>query len=237
MYLPNKYTRWYNSIVTNAQSRVLTSSVYCEKHHIIPKSLGGSNHPNNLVRLTGREHLVCHMLLVRMLTGADRNKMAYALWIMVNASSELRISRLGSTSRIYEMARMTFVNSRRGSVLTPETKHKISQAHKGRKKDYDVWNKGKKGVSQHSEDYKQWLKKHMSISRVEKYGEEKAAEITEKLAANLRGKTHAEIHGSNSEALRAKIGEKLRGKTLDEIHGPIKAMEIREKRRLARKKP
>jgi len=36
---------------------------YYEKHHIIPKCLGGSDRHNNLILLTGREHFIAHMLL------------------------------------------------------------------------------------------------------------------------------------------------------------------------------
>lgn len=37
----NKYKAWYNRIIQRAKYRKLVG--YTEKHHIIPKSLGGSN--------------------------------------------------------------------------------------------------------------------------------------------------------------------------------------------------
>lgn len=36
---------------------------YLEKHHVIPRCMGGSNDKSNLVLLTGREHFMAHMLL------------------------------------------------------------------------------------------------------------------------------------------------------------------------------
>ena len=48
-FLPNKYTKWYYNIITSAKS-TLTEG-YTEKHHILPKSLGGDNSTNNLVLL------------------------------------------------------------------------------------------------------------------------------------------------------------------------------------------
>ena len=36
---------------------------YCEKHHIIPRSEGGKDEPDNLVNLTAREHFVANRLL------------------------------------------------------------------------------------------------------------------------------------------------------------------------------
>lgn len=38
---------------------------YTEKHHIVPKCMGGDNKPRNLVRLTAREHYIAHQLLVK----------------------------------------------------------------------------------------------------------------------------------------------------------------------------
>ena len=82
MFKENKYTRWYYTIVTRAQARVV--DCYTEKHHIIPKCLGGSNKKDNIAKLTPREHFVCHRLLTKMTDGAVHHKMVYAAWRMCN---------------------------------------------------------------------------------------------------------------------------------------------------------
>ena len=41
MYLQNKYTTWYYKIINKAKNRTIAG--YTEKHHIIPRSLGGKN--------------------------------------------------------------------------------------------------------------------------------------------------------------------------------------------------
>ena len=74
----NKYFAWYKKIVLSAQSR----GTGVESHHIIPRSLGGSNEKSNRVLLTGREHLICHNLLFRCTENDDRRKMATALVLM-----------------------------------------------------------------------------------------------------------------------------------------------------------
>lgn len=79
IFILNRYTRLYYSIISNAKQRILPQEIYKEEHHIIPESLGGSNNLDNLVSLTYKEHRVCHKLLVKMTTGADKGKMAYAL--------------------------------------------------------------------------------------------------------------------------------------------------------------
>ena len=55
-FLENKYKKWYENIVNSAKIR--NTIGYAEIHHIIPKSLGGSNSIDNLVTLTAREHFV-----------------------------------------------------------------------------------------------------------------------------------------------------------------------------------
>lgn len=58
------YKLIYNSLIERAKNRNLEE--YTEKHHIIPKCMGGSNKSENLVRLTPEEHFIAHALLVKM---------------------------------------------------------------------------------------------------------------------------------------------------------------------------
>lgn len=39
---------------------------YLEKHHIIPRCMGGTDDKNNIVLLTGRAHYIAHLLLIKM---------------------------------------------------------------------------------------------------------------------------------------------------------------------------
>ena len=73
----------YNCIISKAKNRTELSEYY-EKHHILPKSLGGSNDETNLVKLTAREHFICHWLLVKMYEkgSVERKKMLFAFWRM-----------------------------------------------------------------------------------------------------------------------------------------------------------
>lgn len=102
MYLTNKYTRCYNNIIKRAQTRTLTG--YIEKHHIIPKSLGGSNANNNLASLTPREHFICHLLLTKMTKESDKQKMVFGLWRMAVPTE----NRYKITARQYEKIREEF---------------------------------------------------------------------------------------------------------------------------------
>ena len=51
------YTKIYNKIIETRASRIPIG--YSEEHHIIPKSFGGPDSKDNLVRLTAREHFIC----------------------------------------------------------------------------------------------------------------------------------------------------------------------------------
>lgn len=42
----NKYSKWYFNIIKEAQKRKLLG--YSEKHHILPRCLGGNDNPLNL---------------------------------------------------------------------------------------------------------------------------------------------------------------------------------------------
>lgn len=143
----SKYTRWYFAIIDNARIRVNDESQsYQEKHHVLPKSLwpeyGSFRHnPWNQVILTAREHFICHMLLVRMTSSSDRNKMAYALWGMCNQRSKHQLSRPAVTSNQYDSAkksmRTALSNDRKGKSFVdlygPERAFEIQVAMKTRK--------------------------------------------------------------------------------------------------------
>lgn len=78
------YRKTYNSLIERARPRGLkrkTLDFYTEKHHIIPRCMGGDNKPNNLVLLTFREHIIAHRLLVRMYPEDDGLKCGLLLLV------------------------------------------------------------------------------------------------------------------------------------------------------------
>lgn len=108
------YRNIYSNIVERAKKETeygKRSLGYFEKHHILPKSLGGSNDEENLVKLTAREHFICHWLLVKMYNkgSQERKKMLYALWRMKNGSLYHKEHYINS--RAYETLRIEFANA------------------------------------------------------------------------------------------------------------------------------
>jgi hypothetical protein len=60
-------------------NNTISKNEYYEKHHIIPKSMGGSNSQNNLIRLTASQHYQAHKLLW---LAYDNLEMTVAFWRM-----------------------------------------------------------------------------------------------------------------------------------------------------------
>jgi len=112
MYLQNKYTTCYNNIISRGVARNLKTKKqaklvlgYCERHHIVPKSLNGTDSPDNLVYLTAHEHYVCHLLLTKMTVGYAKKCMSIALWAVVNWHVKTQ-ERHKVTGRVYEKIKM-----------------------------------------------------------------------------------------------------------------------------------
>jgi hypothetical protein len=98
------YAKLYNQIIENRLTNPYDG--YTEKHHIVPVSLGGPNSKDNLVRLTAREHFVCHWILVKMYKGNKNSyyKMLKAFNMMCNSISNKQ-ERYRACSRIFSVYR------------------------------------------------------------------------------------------------------------------------------------
>jgi hypothetical protein len=79
IFLDNKYTKWYFSIIGKASLRNNNLDYVENHHHIVPKCLGGDDMSTNIISLTLKEHVICHLLLTKMTTGLDKAKMYWAL--------------------------------------------------------------------------------------------------------------------------------------------------------------
>lgn len=74
------YIKIYTALIERARDRNLDG--YTEKHHIIPRCVGGSDHKDNIVKLTAREHFVAHLLLIKIYAGNYRLVKAAAMMCM-----------------------------------------------------------------------------------------------------------------------------------------------------------
>lgn len=105
------YLKHYTNLITKAQSRTLEG--YKERHHIVPRCLGGSDEPDNLVDLTPEEHYIAHLLLVKIYPGKGK---------LVFAANMMCVDAHGNRSN----------NKRHGWLKRELSKH-LSEAAKARK--------------------------------------------------------------------------------------------------------
>jgi hypothetical protein len=119
------YALHYDRLIARAKNRVLSS--YVERHHVLPRCLGGSDDPSNIVRLTGEEHFVAHQLLVKMHPG--HLGLVWALSAMCSGSG-----RQDRTNKRYGWLRRKLASSLRmrfaGKPLSAEHRAKLSTAAK-----------------------------------------------------------------------------------------------------------
>lgn len=80
------YKQHYDRLINRAKTRVLLG--YFEKHHIVPRCIGGNDTPQNLVCLTPEEHYVAHQLLVKLYPDVDA--LVYAARKMTVASKNVK---------------------------------------------------------------------------------------------------------------------------------------------------
>ena len=78
------YQKIYNTLVRRGQNRILEG--YSEKHHIIPRCVGGTDEETNLVSLTPEEHYLCHLLLVKI--HPNNIRLVKAAMFMVSANKD-----------------------------------------------------------------------------------------------------------------------------------------------------
>jgi hypothetical protein len=147
MFADNKYTKWYYNIIDSAKERIKFDDNYYENHHIIPKSLGGNNSKNNLIRLTAREHFVCHLLLVKMvITNSHRRSMSYALLTMRRSNGEERERII--KSKEFELARKMiyhYISGEKNPMYGKPCYYKMTEEEKENwKKNISLGNTGEK---------------------------------------------------------------------------------------------
>ena len=108
------WLRLYTALIERSRLRE-RPDVY-EKHHVIPKCLGGSNEKSNIVFLTPKEHFLAHKLLVRMY---PQNR---GVWFALIAMGRLASFK----SRIFASERLRAREMRKGFCYSEDSRAKMS---------------------------------------------------------------------------------------------------------------
>lgn len=126
------YQRLYDNLVATYQSQTKDSvraiHGYSERHHVVPRCLGGLDAAENLVDLPARVHFVLHRLLVKI--HPHNRSLWWALHNMVAGKNQQ------GTERHYRITSRTYATLKSNLAAlgrSEETKAKISEALMGRK--------------------------------------------------------------------------------------------------------
>ena len=116
---PNlRHINRYISYIENCRTKLFTGRT--EKHHILPKSFGGSN-GINLLRMSPRHHYISHVLLAKA-TGSPK---------MIKALHKMVYSRTGDVSRDYKItSRMyAYLRIEHAKVVSAYSKNTVTSKH------------------------------------------------------------------------------------------------------------
>lgn len=202
-----------------------------EKHHIVPKSCGGSNDASNLILLTPREHFIAHLLLIHIYTGSSKYKMIYAArrlayrkdgTIVISARQYDYIKFHLRLTPIPSEIREKISNGNKGKKLSDEHKRKLSQ-----RVPFVLSDESKKKISNSKKGVKLTSEHRIKLSQSHK-GKILSDEHKIKLSNALKGKrqtkeliekrTAAKIGKPFPEDAKRRISEKLKGRKISEEH-------------------
>lgn len=185
--------------------------MYTEKHHIIPKCIGGTNDKSNLTILTAREHFIVHYILAEKIY-PENSKLWYAFVRMCNSVNKYQKRHIPS-STTYEYAKQRLSKTykkygapSKGRVLSEEHKEIVRQANTGK-------TISKKMRSVLSEKYK-------GKTYEERFGVDRAEEIKLKISGSVNncgdknpmfGKKMKDISKNKMRITLENGGKKMRG--------------------------
>lgn len=115
--------------ILDTRGRFACGNEYHERHHIVPKCMGGTNDEDNLIDLFAREHFEAHRLLAK--ENEDNNSLVLA-WTCMAFPKNNYEQRCEISPEEYEEARIAISKAMTGRKLSDETKKKLSVAKIGK---------------------------------------------------------------------------------------------------------
>lgn len=207
--------------ILNTRGRFGCGNEYHERHHIVPKCLGGINDEDNLIDLYAREHFEAHRLLAE--ENPENVSLVYAYGCMAWANNDNQ-ERYRVTPEEYEHARINLSNSlkgkpkskehrenlsksKKGKPLSEEVKTKLSESLKGRI--FTEEHKSKISKSLQGREFTEEHKNNISKGKKGKPASEAQLAAIKIVAEKNKGRKH-------SEESKAKISASQKGKIVSE---------------------
>lgn len=192
------YSRIYTDFISDRRLKQPPDGQYSERHHILPRSLGGGNGADNLIRLTAGDHLFAHVLLAKIHGG----RLIFAAMILMRATvGRGRVAR--QKYAWLKRANSAFRRGRKpwhGKPHTPQSRARLSVSLKLANQDPEL--RIRRAAS---------LKLAWQEGRRSKKGRPFTTEQRAKLASSL--KAHYACHPKVVSAeTRAKISGTLKGR-------------------------
>ena len=154
---------------------------------------------DNEVKLSAREHFICHMLLRKMTIGEDKKKMSFAAFAV---SRVRRNSKLKINSRTFDLLRRELSNARTGVPRSAETKRKISESKIGQRLSKEAIESITKGIKQRYRDRPVSLETRKKIGNLHR-GKTLSDETKNKIGAASKGRT---VGGEKEWTLKDPLG-------------------------------
>lgn len=187
------YIRHYNTLISRAKSRLIEG--YVEKHHIIPKCLGGTDDSDNIVTLTPEEHYVAHQLLIKIYP--NESKLIYSARMMcVGSKNHSR------NNKEYAWLKRLFSQTRFGYKHSDDAKKKMSEA--ARKPRAKETKPRKKRIL--SEEHRQKISASLKGRIVTNETKERIRK------SNILTKSHQDLSGKNSHMYGRTLSEETKKK-------------------------
>jgi len=199
----NKYTKWYKQIINRAKGRVLEPPF--ERHHIKPRSLGGTDDRENIAFITPREHFICHWLLIKMTTGEEHYKMLNALRMMRAENSGQKRYQTKITSRVYESIKLEYAKLQSEKVRganNPMYGDKFFRSEEGKQRQREAILGENNGAKQ--EEARQKITDSKLGKKRAPFTEEWRAKMAEKKKGENNPRFGAEVLESTRNKMRAK---------------------------------
>ena len=215
------YQYHYNKLIQTRQPLIRNKStgIY-ESHHILPKSLGGTNDKSNLILLTPREHYIAHWLLYKIHTGVHKARMAYAFFKMSQCNpNQHRVF----NSSLYNYRKNIMIIACSGtnnpnygkSAHSLESRQQMSIAKQGTNNPQygkTPWNKGlTKETSVIIQQYSTKFKDNYRKEDHPLFNKKRSIETKQKISNSHLGKSKSEQHKLNLSI--ANLGKTLSAET------------------------
>jgi len=178
---------------------------YTEKHHILPRSLKGSDDPSNLVSLTGREHWIAHLLLNKI---HKKSETAYACHMMAMKCEERGIPEIRN-SRMYETIRIECQKYNSRIMKLKQKGERNSQFGTMWICNLDL--KENRKIKKDEAIPEGWIKGRNKWNAKKRKSPEEVAEIRRLQGLRIRGKNNPMFGRKHSKESRKKMSQKKLG--------------------------